>query len=107
MRWLAAATVAAALAAGGASAGVPGIPEIYVTYSQDCTFALSVDGGITVTSSTAPGPTLPPGQYQIVVRMPNPVAGYAPCTAPAFTLAGPGVTSRTQFRGEELTDEHL
>jgi hypothetical protein len=88
------------------SAATPGIPAIYVNYNADCTFSLSFDGGTTVTSSTAPGPTLPPGVYQLLVWMPNPNTGYA-CGKPVFTLAGPGVSATTAFQGQELHDDRV
>jgi hypothetical protein len=98
---------AVGLAATGATpAAVPGIPAIYVTYNADCTFTISVDGGVSITSSTAPGPTLPPGVYQLLVFMPNPNQGYS-CVKPTFTLTGPGVASTTVFQGQELHDEHV
>lgn len=87
---------------------VPGIPTIYVSYdfATNCTFSLTVDGGITVTATSPPGPTLPPGGYQIRVYMPNPATGYT-CGAPQFTLRGPGVNSVTTFPYESLLDDHV
>jgi hypothetical protein len=99
--------VVAAVAAGDSPAAVPGIPSIHVTYSANCTFTMTVDPGITITASTGSGPTLPPGQYELSVFMPNPAEGYAPCERPSFSFTGPGVRAVTQFRGEELVDEHL
>ena len=98
--------LAAAVAVASASAIVPGIPTIYVEYSPNCTFALSVDGGTTVTATSPPGPTLPPGGYQIQVLMANPAAGYS-CGTPVFTLTGPGVSSTTTFPAESLLDNHV
>ena len=57
---------------------------------------MSSDGGFTFTSSSPPGPTLPPGVYQMLVLMPNPPEGYS-CSTPVFTLSGPGVNSVTTF----------
>ncbi len=94
-------------AAEGSPAAVPGVPAIYVNYSADCTFTISVDGGISITSATPPGPTLPPGTYQLLISMPNPSAGYAPCTTPAFALTGPGVNSHTLFPGAALSAEQM
>ena len=88
------------------SAAVPEIPSIYVNYNPDCTFSMSVDGGISVTSTSAPGPTLPPGIYQLLVWMPNPNQGYT-CVKPTFTFTGPGVSSTTVFQGQELHDERV
>jgi hypothetical protein len=96
---------AAAIAAGSARAVAPGIPSIYVTYSPNCTFTMTVDGGTTVTATSPPGPTLPPGQYQIQVLMENPAAGYS-CGTPVFTLTGPGVSSTTTFPQESILDNH-
>ncbi len=103
-----AAVVAVVVGAGAlrSSAAVPGIPSIYVNYNADCTFTMSVDGGISVTSSTPPGPTLPPGIYQLLVWMPNPNQGYS-CVKPMFSFTGPGVSSTTVFQGQELHDEHV
>jgi hypothetical protein len=94
-------------AAIGAPAAVPGTPGIYVNYELNCTFRMSVDGGISIASSSAPGPTLPPGTYNLAVTMPNPAAGYTGCARPLFALTGPGVNSVIEFRGEELVDERL
>lgn len=96
----------AAPVAGGSNAAFPGIPSIYVTYNDDCTFSMTADGGFTFTSSTPPGPTLPPGVYQILVLMGNPPQGY-PCTTPVFTLSGPGVDSITTFPQQATLDNHV
>ena len=96
-----AAAVAAVLAA-PAGAAVPGVAAIYVNYNADCTFTMSVDGGITA----APNATVPPGVYQLLVWLPNPNQGYS-CGIPTFTFTGPGVSSTTVFRGQELHDEHV
>ena len=103
---LAAAALAAAVAAAAAHAVVPGVPAIYVNYNPDCTFSLNADGGFTMTSSMGPGPTLPPGQYQVLVQMQNPSNGY-PCTTPVFTLTGPGVSTVTTFPGAAINDEQM
>jgi hypothetical protein len=92
--------------AGGAQRSYPGIPSIYVTYNEDCTFSMTADGGFTFTSSSPPGPTLPPGVYQIEVLIPNPSQGY-PCGAPEFTLTGPGVDSVTPFPYAATFDDHV
>jgi hypothetical protein len=96
----------AVLPAAGSYAAVPGVPAIYVNYNSDCTFTLTVDGGITVSGSTAPGPTLPPGIYQLLVNMQNPNQGYT-CVKPVFTLTGPGVNNVSTFLGQELHDEQM
>ena len=83
----------------GSQTAFPGIPSIYVTYNDNCTFSMSADGGFTMTSSSPPGPTLPPGVFQILVLMPNPPAGYT-CGTPNFSIVGPGVDSVTQFPGQ-------
>jgi hypothetical protein len=100
------ALLAAAIAAGTVGAVTPGIPTIYVTYSPNCSFTVSVDGGTTVTATSPPGPTLPPGQYQIQVLMENPTGGYS-CGTPVFTLTGPGVSSVTTFPQESILDNHV
>lgn len=99
------AVAAAGLLPPSPAAVTPGIPALYVNYTADCTFTLEADGGISVTSSTPPGPTLPPGTYQLLIWMPNPTSGYAPCARPAFALTGPGVSSVTVFPGQELHAE--
>jgi hypothetical protein len=101
-----AATAVALLAAGNASAVVPGVPAIYVDYATDCTFTIQVDGGTSVTATSPPGPALPPGTYQVLVSIPNPSTGF-PCGQPAFTLTGPGVNVRAQFVGMELRFEQV
>jgi hypothetical protein len=98
--------LAAALFAGGSNAAYPGIPSIYVNYNDDCTFSMTADGGYTFTSSSPPGPTLPPGVYQILVLMPNPPQGYT-CGTPVFTLSGPGVNSVTTFPQQATLDNHV
>ena len=91
--------LAAGPGAAGSSTAFPGLPSIYVTYNDDCTFSLSADGGFTMTSSSPPGPTLPPGVYQILILMGNPPVGYT-CGTPIFSLVGPGVDSVTEFPGQ-------
>jgi len=98
--------VLAAVVAAAASGTVPGIPTIYVEYSPNCTFTMSVDPGTPVTATSPPGPTLPPGTYQIQVLMANPSSGYS-CVTPVFTLSGPGVNSVTTFPNESLIDNHV
>ena len=107
-----AALLIAALVAGvavssavGSQATVPGIPSIYVNYNPDCTFSIAVEN-IAVTSTGPPGPTVPPGAYQVAVYMPNPATGYQ-CGAPVFELKGPGVDSVTTFPYESIIDSHV
>jgi len=92
-------------AAVGSQATVPGIPSIYVNYNPDCTFSIAVES-TAVTSSSPPGPTIPPGAYQVAVYMPNPATGYT-CGAPVFELKGPGVDSVTTFPYESIIDNHV
>jgi hypothetical protein len=100
------ALLVATVLTGTSGAVVPGIPSIYVTYSPNCTFTMTVDGGTMVTAASPPGPALPPGQYQIQVLMENPAAGYS-CGTPVFTLTGPGVSSTTTFPQESILDNHV
>jgi hypothetical protein len=93
-------------AATASHAAFPGVPTIYVQYNPDCTFSMTADGGFTFTSSSPPGPTLPPGIYQIAVLMENPASGYS-CGEPDFTLTGPGVSSDTPFPDQSILDNHL
>lgn len=94
---LAVLTAAALWAAAGSQGAVPGVPSIYVNYNPDCTFTMSVDGGITA----SPNATIPPGAYQLLVSMPNPGSGYS-CGVPTFTFTGPGVSAQTAFAGQQL-----
>lgn len=102
----AAVALVVAAAANGSSAAIPGVPSIYVDYNPDCTFTMSADGGISVTSASAPGPTLPPGNYQVLISMPNPNGGYS-CVTPSFTLAGPGVNVQSSFPGQQFNADQL
>jgi len=85
---------------------VPGVAEIFVDYGTSCTFTLTVDPGTQITATSAPGQTLPPGNYQVLTNMPNPSGGY-PCGQPNFTLTGPGVGVSIPFTGVELHDERM
>lgn len=85
---------------------MPGVPAIYVDYNQNCTFTMSIDPG-TALPPGATGLTVPPGTYQLLTNMPNPSAGFSPCSKPAFTLTGPGVSALVEFAGVELHDERL
>jgi hypothetical protein len=91
---------------GGAQAAVPGVPALYVEYAQSCNFTLTVDPGTAITAGAAPGPTLPPGTYQLLTEMPNPSNGYL-CPSPSFTLTGPGVAISIPFPGQALQDTRL
>lgn len=66
---------------------------IHVAYAPDCTFTMTIDGGITVDDSAAPGVTIPPGPYQVAITTPLPDAPFdaTVCAGPAFSLTGPGV----------------
>jgi hypothetical protein len=97
MRTALAALIAASALASAAQAAAPGIPAIYVNYNPDCTFTMSVDGGINV----SPDATIPPGNYQLLVSMPNPGSGYS-CGVPMFTFAGPGVSAQVTFAGQQF-----
>jgi hypothetical protein len=90
----------------GSSAEVPGIPAIYVDYNADCTIDMKVDGVGSIMPAATPGPTLPPGTYQLLIWMPNPNQGYV-CGKPTFTFTGPGVNSVSEFKGQELEDDRV
>ena len=108
IRLLVAALVAAVGATAlGSQAATPGVPSIYVDYNTNCTFSMSVDPGTPVVPSSTPALTVPPGTYQLLIAMPNPIGGYAPCSGPTFTLTGPGVSTQVVFVGQELHEEHL
>ena len=95
--WLACLLGAVLLATnGGARAAV--VPSIYVEYSDDCVFTMRADGGIGLTATTAPGPTIAPGTYQVVLRVPQD----APSCPLEFQLVGPGVQLRWEFGGEAI-----
>jgi hypothetical protein len=74
------------------------LPSIYVDYDDDCVFTMHADGGITLASTTAPGTPIPPGDYQVVLRVPQD----APSCPLVFQLQGPGVQLRWDFAGEAL-----
>jgi hypothetical protein len=105
-RLLVLALALAGATAGGTPAAVPGVAALYVYYDQTCTFTLTVDPGTLITATSAPGPTLPPGPYQLLIQMPNPSNGYL-CTSPSFTLSGPGVSIAIPFPGQALDDIRL
>jgi hypothetical protein len=96
----------AGTAASGSQAAVPGIPSIYVSYDADCSFDMSIDGGYTLLPASGPGPTLPPGTYQLELEMPYPTDGYS-CELPTFSLAGPGLLSVTPYNGDWLLDDDV
>jgi hypothetical protein len=87
--------LAAAAAAHPAAAA---LPSIYVDYDDDCVFAMHADGGFRLTSTAAPGTTIPPGTYQVVLRSPQD----APSCPLRFRLQGPGVQLDWDFGGEAL-----
>jgi hypothetical protein len=94
-----AALAALLLAAGAAGSGrAATLPSIYVDYSDACTFSMRADGGITLATAAAPGTTLPPGLYQVVLTAPK----NAPSCPMDFKLVGPGVTLEWNFGGEAL-----
>jgi hypothetical protein len=105
-RLVAAALAFGAAVGGAAPAAVPGVPALYVDYAQSCNFTLTVDPGTAVTAASAPGPTLPPGTYQLLTEMPNPSNGYL-CSSPMLTLTGPGVAISIPFPGQALEDARL
>jgi hypothetical protein len=105
-RLLVAALALAGALAGGSPAAIPGIPALYVYYDQTCVFTLTADPGTLITATAPPGPTLPPGQYQLLTQMPNPSNGYL-CTSPSFSLTGPGVSISIPFPGQALDDNRL
>jgi hypothetical protein len=78
------------------------VPMMYVTYSADCTFSFTTDGGITIDSSAAPGVQIPPGPYQLQIRTSPNNGDYAPtgCTTPVFQLSGPGVSYSVNVLGQ-------
>lgn len=90
------ALLAGLFATGGA--GAVTLPSIYVDYSDSCTFTMRADGGIALAATTAPGPTVPPGLYQIVLTAPK----NAPSCPMDFQLSGPGVNLVWEFGGEAL-----
>jgi hypothetical protein len=85
-------------AAGGSARGAGILPSIYVEYSDDCVFSMHADGGIVLAATSAPGATIPPGSYQIVLRTPQD----APSCPMDFQLQGPGVQLHWDFGGEAI-----
>ena len=59
---------------------------------------MRADGGFTLAATSAPGPTLPPGLYQVVLTAPK----NAPSCPMDFQLSGPGVHLVWEFGGEAL-----
>ena len=90
------ASAAAALAGAGAMSAT--LPSIYVDYGDDCVFTMRADGGIGLAAASAPGPTIPPGAYQIVLSVPQ----NAPSCPLEFQLQGPGVQLQWDFGGEAI-----
>jgi hypothetical protein len=93
---LAAAALLAVAVVAGSAADNPVFSTavvIHVSYAPDCTFTMTIDGGITVDDSTAPDVTVPPGPYQVAIRTPLPDAPFdtTACVGPSFSLTGPGV----------------
>ena len=103
--WTLASLLIALAAAGVTGAGASRrtatttFPSIYVDYSDDCVFTMHADGGIALTSATAPGPIVPPGNYELILRAPQD----APSCPMNFQLVGPGVQLRWEF-GKEAID---
>jgi hypothetical protein len=90
---LGALAAACCVPAGAATPIFSTVPAMYVTYSANCTFTLTTDGGITIDSPSAPGVQIPPGPYQLQIRTaPDGSLQPAACPAPSFQLTGPGVS---------------
>jgi hypothetical protein len=89
--------LAAFLAAGtvGGSSADTSLPVITVAYGTSCGFSVRVSG-LTVETASAPGATIPPGGYEVVITTPLPDAQFDPppagCMLPSFSLSGPGVS---------------
>lgn len=103
LRTLACLLLASAAVVGPASgaadrAAATVLPSIYVDYGDDCVFSMHADGGIGLTASAAPGTTIPPGSYQVVLRVPQD----APSCPLQFQLQGPGVQLHWDFGGEAI-----
>jgi hypothetical protein len=101
------AVLVAAGALAGAGSAVP-IPIMAVNYRVSCSFNLVVSG-VTIDTTSAPGDTIPPGQYQVVLTTPLPDASFDPppsgCTAPSFMLSGPNVNWTSTLQNGELTGD--
>ncbi len=90
---LACAALAALGPAAARSSAAATIPTIYVDYTTDCTFTMDTDGGIDITSATAPGVVIPPGPYQVVISQDYALAPGAPrCPPSTLQLTGPSVS---------------
>jgi hypothetical protein len=96
VRLLPAVACTAALAGAAAVDGfAETVPTITVRYAASCGFSVLVSG-LTVDTTSAPGMTIPPGPYQVVITTPLPDAQFDPppagCMTPSFSLTGPGVS---------------
>ncbi|HWE80247.1 MAG TPA: hypothetical protein VG265_01235 [Gaiellaceae bacterium] len=89
-----AAFLAGGAVVGGSSADTP-LPVLTIAYGTSCGFSVRVSG-LTIDTSSAPGVTIPPGGYQVVITTPLPDAQFDPppsgCMLPSFSLSGPGVS---------------
>jgi hypothetical protein len=92
-----AAMSAALIVAAGSAADAPLFSKTVffrIVYRTDCTFMVTIDGGIAL-DSTNPTltATIPPGPYQISVTTPLPDDQWntAYCTVGNFSLTGPGL----------------
>lgn len=88
---------AALVVATGAAADAPLFSKtvfFHIVYRTDCTFMVTIDGGISL-DSTNPTltATIPPGPYQISVTTPLPDDRWnnAYCSVANFSLTGPGL----------------
>jgi hypothetical protein len=97
----------AAGALAGAGAANP-LPIMAVNYRVSCSFNLVVSG-VTIDTTSAPGVTIPPGSYQVVLSTPLPDASFDPppsgCVAPSFMLSGPNVNWGSTLQNGEITGD--
>ncbi len=80
---------------------------IQVSYRVDCSMTVMISG-VTVQTSSAPGPVFPPGPYdiQVTTQLPDAMFDPASCTAAQFSISGPGVSWSTVLQYGGLYTDH-
>ncbi len=95
-----AAVVSAFPVTGAGSAAT--LPSLYVNYTANCHFTMSLDSGATVSAGTA----IPYGTYQAVLSTPFALStGQGACESVAFQLTGPGVNYSSSLTQGESSSE--
>ncbi len=98
---IALAAVISALAVSGAGSSAS-LPSLYVNYTANCHFTMSLDSGAALTAGTA----IPYGTYQAVLSTPFALStGQGACESIAFQLTGPGVNYSSSLTQGESSQE--